>query len=58
MYMIGSTTAYLLMLAGSALAGRAMGIATVNTGILLTRRLFYRGRHRPRLAQPLEENDE
>ena len=56
--MIGSTTAYLLMLAGSALAGRAMGIATVNTGILLTRRLFYRGRHRPRLAQPLEENDE
>ena len=52
--LIHETNAYLLLLAGAAFAGRAVGIATVRTGVRLLRPLFYRGQHRPRLT-PLEE---
>ena len=44
MYVTAQATAFLLLIVGAALSGRAMGIITAKRGIRLVRRLGYRGR--------------
>ena len=41
-----ATAAFISLMVAGALTGRAVGIATVNTGKRLARMITYRGRHR------------